>query len=88
MMTPTINDDPAFSSPIRTKGPLRRFTRTVGPAIDTINDDLPDDKKELEHWRLARHLLYEASNHPKDEYGLKLAEAAFRSALKKERWLL
>jgi hypothetical protein len=41
----------------------------------------------LEHWQLAHHFLHEASDRPKDEITLKLAEAAFQSALKKERWL-
>jgi hypothetical protein len=60
---------------------------TVGRAIDFVIHELPGDKQGLEHWRLAHHLLHEASDRPKDETTLKLAEAAFRSALKKERWL-
>ena len=65
---------------------LATFTRTVGLAIDTINNDLPDDKKEQTHWRLARLLLFAALEGP-DDVTIKLAESAFRSALKKERWL-
>jgi hypothetical protein len=82
-------DDPPFPEAIASTRdmPGLLIFKTVGRAIDFVIHELPGAKQELEHWQLAQHLLHQASNQPHDECTLKLAEVAFRSALKKERWL-
>ncbi len=83
-----MTDDPAFLDRVRAKqsAPFPVFTRTIGQAIDAIHD-LPQDKQQLPHWQQARHALYEATDRPNDAETVKAAEAAFRNALRIERWL-
>lgn len=88
-------DDPAFSKPIRI---LRRdrwyIAKTVGEAIDFVNDTIEEPERERPHWGQARHALYAAF--PDDATGMPrpgpdkivAAEESFRAAAKKERWLV
>jgi hypothetical protein len=88
------DDDPAFSKPVRAIRHGRWYiTKTVGAAIDFVNDTLEEPERTRTHWEQARMALYEA--YPDDATGmprpqtdkLEAAEDAFRSAMKKERWL-
>lgn len=83
------DDDPAFSARVRTTASAPTgliFIETVGKAIDVVND-LSDSTRETPHWQRARGLLYKAYDAPSDAAKTKAAEAAFREALEKERWL-
>lgn len=82
------DDDPVFSERIRImkSTPGWWFITTVGKAIDFVND-LPSATQDTPHWRQARGLLYEAYDPLGDAAKVTAAEAAFRCALQKERWL-
>src|SRR4030088_635655 len=89
------NDDPTFVNPVRgMRGSRPYIFKTVGGAIDFVNDGLEDPERARPHWGQARWVLYEA--YPDDATGMarpgpdkiKAAEDAFRAALKKEGWLV
>lgn len=89
------DDDPAFSKPVRVmRGGRGYIIKTVGPAIDFVNDTLEEHERDRPHWRAARRALYDAC--PDDGTGqprptphkVKVAEDAFRAAMKRDRWLV
>lgn len=82
-------EDPVFSDRVlSTKDlPRPRIIRTVGEAIDFVNE-LPGKIGRLSRWQAARGLLYDAYDHPENPEKVTSAEEAFRSAMKEQHWLV
>jgi hypothetical protein len=63
------NDDPTFPNPVRAmRGSRPYIFKTVGGAIDFVNDGLEDPERARPHWGQARWVLYEA--YPDDAIGM------------------
>jgi hypothetical protein len=89
-----MSDDPVFSTPVRSSRYMTRphTMKTVGEAIDFVaSDEGLKPAKYRRTWQLAKSVLHGAfpdAGTPPDPAVIKVAEDAFRAALKKEGWLV
>jgi len=58
-----MNFDKPLSRPVRTSGSggLRIEPKTLGDALDMIDEEVPDILRERPHWRRARNQIIDAA---------------------------